>query len=70
MDSFLPAIGFMELIILVFIFGGIAAVFWHARGGSRPPEPPAARDVQLNCPHCGQETEAAASQCQHCGRDL
>ncbi len=67
--DFIPAIGFMELIILVVIFGGIAAVFRSSRGGSRPSEPPAAAGVQLNCPHCGQETEAARP-CRHCGRDL
>jgi hypothetical protein len=70
MDSFFPAIGFAELIILVVIIGGIAAVFMRGRGGSRPSEPRAAADVQLNCPHCGQETNAAAGQCRHCGRDL
>jgi hypothetical protein len=66
---FMP-IGVMELLILVVIVGCIAAAFMRGRGGSRPSEPPAAADVQLNCPHCGQETEAAASQCRHCGRDL
>lgn len=64
------AVGVVELLVLVVVLGGIAAIFLRGRGGSRPAEPPAASGVQLSCPHCGQETEAAAGRCQHCGRDL
>ena len=65
-----PMLGFAELIILVVIVAGIAAVLMRGRGGSRPSEPQAAAGVQLNCPSCGKETEAAAGRCRHCGHDL
>lgn len=38
------------------------------RGDGSAPRP--ARGVTLNCPHCGEQTEAACRQCEHCSREL
>lgn len=45
----------------------IARLFRKGGDGSTTP---VARGVTPNCPHCGNQTEAARPQCQHCSKDL
>ena len=57
----LAAIGFVVVMV-------ISRLFRSGGGKSAPPQ--AAQGVTLNCPHCGQSTEASRHQCQHCNQEL
>ncbi len=63
---------FFGLLILVVIglvvVGGVATLF-GSRKGSSGTLPPAA-GMTLNCPHCGQVTDATRTKCASCGADL
>jgi len=40
------------------------------RFGSSASRPPVAPGMTLNCPACGQATDAALAVCQHCDQEL
>jgi hypothetical protein len=54
------AVGTIFVLVISRVFGG--------RGNSSTIQ--AARGVTLACPHCGEQTEAAKPQCQHCSKEL
>jgi len=66
------ALGFVEVIIVLLVVGGIAAAFRGRRGGSSmgASTPQVAAGVTLNCPSCGKETEASRQVCSHCHVEL
>lgn len=61
-----------ELIILVVLICGLVFAFSRRGSGSSGVAslPPAASDVTLNCPSCGEETGAARTNCEKCGAEL
>lgn len=65
-------IGPAELVIILVILG-IGVFFFSRRGtGSSGVAslPGAAAGTRLNCPHCGEETDASRPSCERCGEDL
>jgi hypothetical protein len=58
------------VVLVIGVVFALRAAFGGRKSGGNTPEPPAAAGVLLNCPHCGEETEAASPHCQHCGKDL
>jgi predicted RNA-binding Zn-ribbon protein involved in translation (DUF1610 family) len=61
-----------EIITILLVFGGLVFAFTRRGSGSSGGAalPPAAADVTLNCPSCGEETEAARDNCKKCGAEL
>jgi hypothetical protein len=58
-------------ILVLGIFGVFTITRLFRRGGDgNGSTTPVARGVTLNCPHCGEKTEAARPQCQHCSKEL
>jgi hypothetical protein len=55
------------LVVGIFVVSMITRLF---RRGGENSTTPVARGVTLSCPHCGENTEAAKPQCQHCSKDL
>ena len=70
MMLFSPVLILVVVVLVVGVSFALRAAFGGRKSGGNAPEPPAAAGVLLNCPHCGEETEAASSQCRHCGKDL
>jgi hypothetical protein len=70
MMLFSPVLLLFVLVVVIGVVFGLRAAFGGRKSGGNAPEPPAAAGVLLNCPHCGEETEAASPQCQHCGKEL
>lgn len=63
-------IGFVVLgggLLLLGVFGVLIITRLFRRDGSATP---VARGVTLNCPHCGETTEASRPQCLHCSKEL
>jgi hypothetical protein len=56
-------------VLLLGIFGVLIITRLFRRGGDGSATP-VARGVTLNCPHCGEKTEASRPQCQHCSKEL
>ena len=57
------------LVLLVVIVVVVMAVFSMVAGGRRSDRPRAGR-TSLTCPHCGAETRADLSNCEHCEKKL
>ncbi|MGZ0171788.1 MAG: hypothetical protein ACKVHE_19775 [Planctomycetales bacterium] len=55
------------LVVGIFVVQIITRLFRRGGGSSSTP---VARGVTLNCPHCGETTEASRPQCQHCSKEL
>lgn len=66
------AVGPAEVIIVLLVIG--AGVFFFSRRGTGSSGvtqlPGAAAGTMLNCPHCGEETDASRSTCEKCGAEL
>jgi len=67
--------GIITLLLIALIVFGLGFSLFRKRrssegrfGGNDLPR--AASGVLLNCPHCGQETEARGHVCRHCLKDL
>lgn len=63
----------LMVVVIVLVVGGIAAAFRGRQGGGSSmgaSTPQAATGVTLNCPGCGQETEASRQVCSHCHMEL
>ncbi len=58
------------VVLVVGVVFALRVAFGGRKSRGNAPEPLAAAGVLLNCPHCGEETEAASSRCRHCGKDL
>lgn len=69
----MPFASLLLMVVIVLAIVGLVSVFRRGRGGSSSlgeSTPQAASGVTLNCPHCGQETEAALHTCSHCGEEI
>ena len=65
------AFGFTGLLLLLIVGGVVIFLLASRRSGSgSPPPPEVAPGMTLNCPTCGQETDAARSACRHCDAEL
>jgi predicted RNA-binding Zn-ribbon protein involved in translation (DUF1610 family) len=62
----------LMVVVIALVVVGLMSAFRRGRGSSSLGEskPQAATGVTLDCPHCGQETEAAVHVCSHCGEEL
>ena len=62
----------LPMVVIVVVVVGLVAAFRRGQSSSGFGESTqqAASGVTLNCPHCGQETEAAVEVCSHCGEEL
>ena len=65
-------VGAAELIIVLLVIG--AGVFFFSRRGTGSSGvtqlPGAVAGTTLNCPHCGEETDASRPTCEKCGEEL
>ena len=66
------ALGPAEVLILIALIGGLVFAFSRRGSGSSGVAslPPAASDVTLHCPSCGEETGAARTNCEKGGAEL
>jgi hypothetical protein len=70
---FMSFASLLLMAVIVVVIVGLVSAFRRGRGGNSSlgeSTPQAASGVTLNCPHCGQETEAALHTCSHCGEEL
>jgi len=58
------------VLVLVLVVGGVFLGSRRSGSGTAPPPPDVASGMLLNCPACGQETDAAGSVCRRCDAEL
>ena len=63
-------LGIVAIIIVAFAIWMIVLVVRWLTGGRGTTAPPASAAATLTCWHCGKETHARQTACEHCGQEL